>query len=164
MSAAETHALWIIYVITFILGMAYLFLTIIAAINNAFRPYTLVLSVVSVVLSLAATIASTQEYSTPAARDTWKAEFNIGTDIVTICGAVPTFAVLIVHCANKLGLGLGGLGLGAAIVGLVSSVASREEHFGTPFSNISQPWIGGLCFGVGTVTWIGLEVVRWLEI
>lgn len=148
---AETHAIALIYTFAGVLVVVHALLTSLQFKHPSTKRYGIVIAVLSSLLSLAATIASSQDYPTAVARDTWKAEFNIGTDVVTIAAAVALFITICVRRANRCGIGLNLVGICAALVGLVSSVASREQYLEKGFSGVAQWWIGAICLGVGTV-------------
>lgn len=149
MTDAPPHANALIFTFAGVFAVAYAFIMSYAAKYQKFKSWSIGATILFTALSLASTIASTLKYSTPASSDIWKAEFNVGTDIITVVGCVCTIIILVCKHANVYGYVLAGLGLAAAIMGLISSIASRNEHFGTPFSGVAQPWVGGVCFVVG---------------
>jgi hypothetical protein len=149
MTDAPPHANALIFTFAGVFAVAYVFIMSFAAKHEKYKRYSNWATAIFAILSLASTIASTRKYDTPASSDIWKAEFNVGTDIITVVGCVCTIIILACKHANVYGYVLAGLGLAAAIMGLISSVASRNEHFGTPFSGVAQPWVGAVCFVVG---------------
>lgn len=151
MTDAPPHAIALIFSFATVFAIAYAIIMFIAAKYEKFKTLSHYATILFALFSLASTITSTRKYDTPASSDIWKAEFNVGTDIITVVGCLCTIIILVCKHANVYGYILAGLGLAAAIMGLISSVASRNEHFGTPFSGVAQPWVGGVCFVVGVL-------------
>lgn len=149
MTDAPRLALVLIFSFAGIFVVVYIGIMLLAFKYEKFKSWPTWTTFIFTILSLVSTITSTLKYPTPASSDIWKAEFNVGTDIITVVGCVCTIITLVVKQANVYGYALAGLGLAAGIMGLISSVASRNEHFGTPFSGVAQPWVGGVCFVVG---------------
>jgi hypothetical protein len=117
------------------------------------------LSIISIVISLAATIASSITYPTTARQNIWGAHFNAGADAITIFSSVGGIWIIITRYGNDkwtliIMSTLTFVCVPTAILGFISSITSTDGFRGTSFDGISHWGVGLGCWFATTLCFI----------